>query len=314
MEKSFEEFVEEFRERLLKATGFGEGQIYYKKKDEFPPTAGDRLLVRRAESAGVAEVCALYVRDLYEECQNGRSMEVLIREVMRRLENLSRADLLEKARDLDDYDTIRKQLFIRLINKDKNEEELKECVFRTIGDIALVLYAGMGDVDGCTASMKVKQYMLRNWGKKADQVFEEALKNTGELSPPRIYCWEKLLLDSNYEGDNFMDVLTDYPIRRDAMGNCLSTTRRTNGAVAIFLPGVAERIARLMRGSFYMVFTSIHEVMIHNARFSDPEDLRCVLEDTVRYTTPKEDFLTYHIYYYDKETGTFSCCGDSKKE
>ena len=48
------------------------------------------------------------------------------------------------------------------------------------------------------------------------------------------------------------------------MGNCLSTSRKTNGAVAVFLPGVAERLAYLLDSDFYMVFTSIHEVMIHN--------------------------------------------------
>ena len=46
---------------------------------------------------------------------------------------------------------------------------------------------------------------------------------------------------------------------RDSIGSCLSTARRTNGAVAIFLPGVAKRLADLMDADFYMVFTSIHE-------------------------------------------------------
>ena len=45
------------------------------------------------------------------------------------------------------------------------------------------------------------------------------------------------------------------------------------------------------------MFTSIHEVMIHNAATAKPEDLRRVLEDTVRDTTPEEDFLTLNIYF-----------------
>ena len=46
--------------------------------------------------------------------------------------------------------------------------------------------------------------------------------------------------------------------------------------------------------------------MIHNAATADPEDLRRVLEDTVRDTTPEEDFLTLNIYFYDRDTGLFS--------
>ena len=102
-----------------------------------------------------------------------------------------------------------------------------------------------------------------------------------------------------------MNLLCDYKLKKDVLGNCLSTTIRTNGAVAIFLPGVAERIGQLMGGGFYMVFTSIHEVMIHNADHSYPEDLENVLRETLREATPEEDFLTDKIYRYCRETGDF---------
>ena len=103
-----------------------------------------------------------------------------------------------------------------------------------------------------------------------------------------------------------MNLMCDYKIKKDALGNCLSTTIRTNGAVAIFLPGVAERIGQLMGCGFYMVFTSIHEVMIHSEKTADPKDLKRVLADTVRDTTPDEDFLTYYVYHYNHETGQFT--------
>mgnify|MGYP000258453143 CR=1 FL=1 len=42
-------------------------------------------------------------------------------------------------------------------------------------------------------------------------------------------------------------------------------------------PGVAEQLAYMLDSDFYMVFTSVHEVMIHNDKFVEPEDLQCVL-------------------------------------
>lgn len=80
------------------------------------------------------------------------------------------------------------------------------------------------------------------------------------------------------------------------------------------MPGVAERLADLFQGGFYLVFTSIHEVMIHSEKTVDPKDLRRVLADTVRETTPEEDFLTFHIYYYDKDSGIFSLCLKGEEE
>ena len=65
-------------------------------------------------------------------------------------------------------------------------------------------------------------------------------------------------------------------------GKLSQYNEKTNGAVAVFLPGVAEQLAYMLDSDFYMVFTSVHEVMIHNDKFVEPEDLQCVLRDTIR--------------------------------
>ena len=109
------------------------------------------------------------------------------------------------------------------------------------------------------------------------------------------------------------EVLCDegiHELKKDAMGNCLSTSKKTNGAVAVFLPGVAERLAALLESDFYMVFTSIHEVMIHNDRNVEPEDLKEVLQETIKSATPKEDYLTSRIYHYSRATHKFTCVSE----
>lgn len=308
MEKSYENFVETLRQELLEVTDYEENMISFKRGDEYPQTSGDRLLLKLQYREGAHEVCALYVRELYEEYQKGWRIESIVQEVLRRLDAILKSECFQKTRNLEDYDKIKSDLFIRLLNVEKNKKDLQEAVYRTVGDIALVLYARMGELDGCSTSIKIKRNFLKKWGKDARTVFENALLNTYFISPPRIYCWEKLLCDSDYEGENFMNLLSDFEIGKDEVGNCLSTTIRSNGAVAIFLPGVADRIGSLMNGGFYMVFTSIHEVMIHCDKSADPEDLKKVLEETVKDSTPEKDFLTYYIYHYDPSTGEFTYC------
>jgi hypothetical protein len=131
--------------------------------------------------------------------------------------------------------------------------------------------------------------------------------NTYFISPPRIYYWEKLLENPEYPGENFMNLCREYAIKKDSMGSCLSTTKRTNGAVAIFLPGVARRIGQLMGEDFYVVFTSIHEAMIHNDQTVDVESLKRILRETINEATAYEDFLSYQIYHYNRQTECFSC-------
>ena len=51
-----------------------------------------------------------------------------------------------------------------------------------------------------------------------------------------------------------------------------------------------------------MVFTSAHEVMIHNANDIEPENLKLVLEDMIREEISEEDVLTHCVYHYNAKT------------
>ncbi len=70
------------------------------------------------------------------------------------------------------------------------------------------------------------------------RLYENALLNTYLLTPPRIYQWERLVLNPAYDGEDFMAYGYDnYGMRLcgERVGCCLSTDKRTNGAVAVFL-------------------------------------------------------------------------------
>ena len=56
-------------------------------------------------------------------------------------------------------------LFIRLLNADKYSADLQDAVYKTLGDIALVLYMKVTEYEGCVTSTKIRQGMLEQWGK-----------------------------------------------------------------------------------------------------------------------------------------------------
>lgn len=169
-----------------------------------------------------------------------------------------------------------------------------------------MLYYMAGEKDGYILSTKVKKHFLEQWEKDPDIVFEAALVNTYFISPPRIYHWEKMLFDKEYRGDNFMDILGSYHPNKGISGNCLSTEKRTNGAAAIFLPGVPDVLQSFWSLICILCLSSIHEVMVHSTDKVYPEELKEVLLDTVKKATPEEDYLTSSIYRYSRRTGEFS--------
>ena len=307
MQTEYEKFISRLSGLICAAAGIKESDVIFEKKGGKYSQDGDRLLIRIGEHEKSWEVCALYAEELFSQYHGGMGMEEIVRRVVSDLKNIKKAGIYERLQTMDEYEKIKESLFIRLLNYEKNKERLTHAVYRKLGDIALVLYFKVAEEAGSITSAKINILQLQEWNKDKDEVFEAALLNTYFMTPPRVYHWEQLLMNPDYPGDNFMDLAGSHELKKNEMGNCLSTSAKTNGAVAVFLPGVAARLAQLLDSDFYMVFTSIHEVMIHNDQVVEPEDLEHVLADTIQEATPEEDYLSSKIYHYSRETEQFVC-------
>lgn len=303
MDKNYELFIERLTNGIHNFADIPLENIEFTNKE------GDRLNITFAEHDDADEVCSVHVDELYTAYQDGVKLNAIINYISNDVLHAKNISIYDKTKTLMNYDTAKSRLFVRLLNCDRNANVLKNVVHKTLGDIALTVCAIVDNREDLI-STKILKFMVKKWGKTETDIFNEALENTYRATPPRIYKWEEMIFNREYTGDSFMESCDEDVISKDAMGNCLSTTIKTNGAVAVFLPGVAEHLAELLNSDFYMVFTSIHEVMIHNAKKVDPEDLKSVLTDTIRETVPEEDYLTEKIYKYNRKTHKFECVTD----
>lgn len=315
MDKNYELFVEQLKNGIHGAIGIPTENMSFVKEGEKFAEMGDRLLVKVVNHGDAWEVCGLYTRELFKAYREGYTLAEILEEVLGDIQRLGKADVYNKTKELRNYDAAKDRLFVRLLNCDKHADNLQDAIYKIVGDIALVVYVQISTEENYVTSTKVRKVMLDRWTKEhplldENIIFNNALDNTYKMTPPRIYRWKEMIFNQEYAGDSFMESCDEDVISKDTMGNCLSTTIKTNGAVAVFLPGVAERLADLLDSDFHMVFTSIHEVMVHNAEKVDPEDLKRVLADTIKEATPEADYLTSRIYKYNRKTHRFTCVLD----
>lgn len=304
MDKNYELFIEQLTNGIHNFADIPLENIEFTNKE------GDRLNITFAEHDDADEVCSVHVDELYTAYQDGAKLNAIINYISNDVLHAKNNNIYDKTKTLMNYDTAKNRLFVRLLNCDRNADVLKNVVHKTLGDIALTVCAIVDDNREDLISTKILKFMVKKWGKTETDIFNEALENTYRATPPRIYKLEEMIFNREYTGDSFMESCDEDVISKDGMGNCLSTTIKTNGAVAVFLPGVAEHLAELLNSDFYMAFISIHEVMIHNAKKVDPEDLKSVLTDTIMETVPEEDYLTSRIYKYNRRTHKFECVTD----
>lgn len=228
-------------------------------------------------------------------------------EAMRRARNKA-TGYIDALDMLDEYENIKNKLIIRPIHcgkefDDKNKKN--PCLYSKKGDIALVLYMIMSDGDGILDTIRVPMDYVKSWmaqlGLKEIDIFKNAMQNTVEKQSPVLYT---NIFDMSSEKG--MNILNDPEAGfSEGTSPLVTTNRKTNGAIAMFYPGVKEKIAKMMNDSFYVAFTSIHEAIVHKKGTIEPVDIKRNVTETNRIFGPN-DTLTNEVFYFNKETNEFS--------
>ena len=249
----YREFVEELMAEIKEETGL---KTEFHESDEKMPQ--DSIWVYMSEDDGSSNIVRLFTAESYNQwTQRKTTFPALIRDIKKSVKNFDDMCVPDKLKKLKDYEQVKENLFIRLINFEKNKTELENSFYKRNGDIALTLYMKISDEDGMMTSLKVPLKCVERWDLEKEDVFMAALKNTASMMPPKVYDMMRMLLNPEYDGED-IDA-PDYIPFKDEMGNCLSTGQKTNGAVAIFYPGVARLFCdKINTDELYLVFTSIH--------------------------------------------------------
>lgn len=209
----------------------------------------------------------------------------------------------------DTYVQHRANLILRPMSMERCREELTNCIYWSFGDAALVLYLLVYDDQENFVSMKLERSITEKWGKRDAVLLTGALLNCSLRMPPRLYYAQDELRYYDERGGIFMPGEEGIPIkinRWDALqggiGYRLTTTRRFGGAVALFYPGVKERLAELFGGDYYVAFVSVNEAKLFPVRHKSLADLQAELEHN-NALLENRSFLTGRVYRYGQLRG-----------
>ena len=226
------------------------------------------------------------------------------------LENIKYAQFINDqaestANALDKYENIKDRLIIRPLSYDINESKLEGNIYKRVEDIALTVYAIVLDdrENGILNTIKLPLNIIESWENVTpESVYEDAMKNTSNYYSPRLYTNIFNVETTPFKECALMsDGYTVKELNCDTIA-LLTTDRKTNGAIAAFLPGTLERIAELYGNSdFYIAFTSIHEAMTHKKGSINPESIKRNVTETNRIFG-SDDTLSNKVWLYSAET------------
>ena len=230
----------------------------------------------------------LYLEPFYRNHLRGQQMEETMKEIASVYKGHQIGFYLDEDK-VSDYEYIKKNLFYRIVNYEKNKELLKYTPHERFLDLAVTYrWAAYRNHDGM-ASALVRNKELLMWGISKDQMMKDARENTEKIFPPVMR--------------KIQSVLPVHIIEEEIPLFVMSNGDYMNGASVILYKDILREFADCMEHNLYILPSSIHEVIIllDDEYAKDPEELARMVRETNRIVVDREEILSDHVYYYDRE-------------
>lgn len=234
---------------------------------------------------------AIYLETFYEGYKKGQTVCEVAEDILTLYGKVRMEQSLEEE-DIRCYEKVRGRIVFRMINYHSNRELLKDVPFVPFLDLAVVFYILIEASVHGMVSLLIQESLKMAWKVSVSDLYEQALQNTPFLLPYEFGSMQALLEDKG---------LDPYPSEEEFL-YVLSNRFRSFGAASILYPGRLKNIGRILEDDYYVLPSSVHEVLIVPKEHVDD---RKALDDMVREVNEtcveEEEILSGHAYYYDRE-------------
>lgn len=251
----------------------------------------DGLSVRK-EGKRVAPM--IYLDSYYREYLDGRSLRGICDQILECCEDSD----FEEHFDVDFFrepERVRPTVAYRLINYEKNRELLQEIPHLPFLDLAVIFYSLLKDTPVGHATVLIRNSHLELWGKNTSWLYEAAKENTEKLLPKRLVSMEDMIYELS-EGKQEAEY-AGVPMY------VLTNSRKSFGAACLLYDGVLGECFRRLEESYYLIPSSVHEViLIPASAVGDSRELCALVQEMNRTQVRSTEVLSDTVYLYSEET------------
>ncbi len=221
--------------------------------------------------------------------------------IIQRLEDICREDMLRESVDMEffrSFERVRDRICYRLIGRKGNEELLEDIPYIEFLDLAICFYyAYHGDALG-DGTILIHNSHMELWETCTAELFGLAKRNTQKLFPWVCSSLAEVLEEIGAEDGG--ELVKEDMLLREMPLQVLSNAKRTHGAVCMLYPDVLDGLAGGGKRNFYILPSSIHEViLLTDTGAESPGELKKMVTEVNRTQVAPEEVLSDSLYYYD---------------
>ena len=218
-----------------------------------------------------------------------------------------------------DYDRVKKNLFMKLSAAEKNADILDHAPHIIKEDLAITFHIMLDQSEAGAATTMIKDQMLEAYGVDLQQLYQDALHNSPVIAPAQIEnmgeVLGRMMLEDMKAAGAPAEVIQEMEkdmqeTSRDNPMTVITNDRSTDGAAAIFYPGVMDQVGERLNGDYFILPSSVHEILVvpddGNISFRELTDM---VKEVNRTQVAPEDRLTDQVYHYDTADRIFEKAG-----
>ena len=196
-------------------------------------------------------------------------------------------------RNLADFEKIRDNLTVRMVNREQNQEYLRGSVSIPVLDLAAVFYL-TDSLSSMNLGIRVTEELWERWNVSIDEMLETVQHNLRQNGGFRLYQLREML--SDYTGIPLDGKEVDSPELY-----VLTDASRKNGPSVLLLPEELKTTAEAFRDDLLLLPSSVYEMIVLRADRSDSRELQKIVSEINRSVVSEEDVLGDHVYRYCRD-------------
>lgn len=241
----------------------------------------------------------IYLEEFFKQFQNGHPISSIVEHILD-IYNEVKFEHAWQVHTIKDFESMRSKIVFKLIHATKNETLLKTMPYIAYLDFAIVFYILFEVDESGTATIPITYELIQLWNVSLDDIQQNAFRNVQTLLPATFKPMQIVideLMGTNYSED----ALTE-----DLM-YVLTNSLRSFGAACILYDGMLEKIGEDIEENYYILPSSIHEMIIVPESNSPSRTyLNEMIAEVNQTMVDEEDFLSDRVYYYDCKAKTLS--------
>ena len=250
----------------------------------------------------------IYLNTYYDSYKMGNPISAIMDDILCQYQN-GKAETNLTVDDITDFATVRDKIVLRLVNYEKNKEQLKNCPYKRYLDLAVTFrYIANKDAMGIASSL-ISNREFACWNIDMTELYQIALFNTMREFPWQMDSLTNVILNAIKAKDPGLlpkEIIEDVNEIDKMEGSIvmyvLTNNMGINGATCVLYEDVLRNFAKVHDSNVYLLPSSLHEmILVVDNDDIDPVFLQELVRDANCSAVGMIDLLSDNIYYYDRE-------------